>query len=235
MTSRFPGFPPEALDFFRGLARHNNRDWFQPRKPIFEEQVKRPMRELVEALNGALQGFAPEYITDPDKAIYRIYRDTRFSKDKTPYKDHIAASFHRRGTGPHKYGGYYVEVSQRNVGVGGGVYMPDPDVLLAIRRHIAENHAELRKILAAKPVRKLLGEMWGEQLARVPKGFCSTDPAADLLRFKSFILYTELPPDLATSRKLHGEVLQRFRVMKPFLDFLTAPQQKARAPLHAAW
>src|ERR1035437_3267801 len=203
MSSRFPGFPAETISFFRGWARNNTRDWFQPRKPIFDEKVKQPMRELVEALNGAMKSFAPEYATDPEKAIYRIYRDTRFSKDKTPYKTHIAASFYRRGTGPHKYGGYYLQVSHKEVAVGGGVYMPEPAVLLAIRQHIAEHHEEFRKILAAKPVRKLLGEMQGDQLARVPKGFCSTDPAADLLRFKYFILYVELPPDLATSPLLY--------------------------------
>jgi len=228
MSSRFPGFPPEALQFFRALARHNNRDWFQPRKSLFEEQVKQPMRELVEALNIAMKSFAPEYATDPDKAIYRIYRDTRFSKDKTPYKDHIAASFYRSGTGPHKYGGYYVHVSHKEVAVGGGVYMPEPDVLLAIRQHIAANHQKLRKILAAPAVRRSLGELQGDQLARVPKGFLATHPAADLLRFKSFILYVNLEPELATTPQFFGEVLTRFRAMKPFLDFLTAPSAGKR-------
>jgi len=156
MRSRFPGFPPEALQFFRGLVRHNNRDWFQPRKPVFEEQVKRPMRELVEALNAELRRFAPEYVTDPDKAIYRIYRDTRFSKDKTPYKDHIAASFRRRGTGPHQDGGYYLHVSHKEVAIGGGVYMPEPAALLAIRQHIEQHHREFRKILAARAVGRVL-------------------------------------------------------------------------------
>ena len=235
MRAGFQGFSPEAMAFLRGLARHNKREWFQPRKAVYEEQVKLPMRELVEALNGAMTSFAPEYSTDPDKAIYRIYRDTRFSTDKTPYKTHIAASFHRRGTGPHKYGGYYLEVAQQAVGIGGGVYMPEPPVLLEIRRHIAEHSAEFRKILAARPVRRLLGEVQGEQLSRVPKGFCSTDPAADLLRFKSFILYTELAPDVATTPAFFTEVLRRFRVMKPFLDFLTAPQRKAPARLRDVW
>jgi uncharacterized protein (TIGR02453 family) len=228
MRSRFPGFPPEALQFFRALARHNNRDWFQPRKSMFEEQVKQPMRELVEALNVAMKSFAPEYATDPDKAIYRIYRDTRFSKDKTPYKDHIAASFYRSGTGPHKYGGYYVHVSHKEVAVGGGVYMPEPEVLLAIRQHIGANHQKLRKILAAPAVRRSLGELQGDQLARVPKGFLATHPAADLLRFKSFILYTNLEPELAITPQFFGEILTRFRAMKPLLDFLTAPSAGKR-------
>jgi uncharacterized protein (TIGR02453 family) len=228
MRSRFPGFPQEALQFFRGLARHNNRDWFQPRKLLFEEKVKQPMRALVEALNDGMKSFAPEYATDPAKAIYRIYRDTRFSPNKTPYKDHIAASFFRSGTGPHRYGGYYVHLSHKEVAVGGGVYMPEPDVLLAIRRHIAGNHQTLRKILAKPAVRKSLGDLQGEQLSRVPKGFLATHPAADLLRFKSFILYTQLEPEIATTPAFFHEVLKRFRTMKPFLDFLTAPSAAQR-------
>jgi uncharacterized protein (TIGR02453 family) len=235
MQSGFQGFSPEAMAFFRGLARHNNRDWFQPRKPIFEQHIKQPMRELVESLNSAMKSFAPEYATDPDKAVYRIYRDTRFSKDKTPYKTHIAASFHRRGTGPHKYGGYYFEISHKEVGMGGGIYMPEPPVLLEIRRHISQHYAELRKILAARPVRELLGDVQGEQLSRVPKGFCSTDPAAGLLRFKSFFLYTAMPAEIATTPELFKELVRRFRVIKPFLDFLTAPQRKAPARLPDAW
>jgi uncharacterized protein (TIGR02453 family) len=223
MRSRFPGFPPEALQFFKGLARNNKRDWFQPRKERFEEQVKQPMRALVEALNDGMKGFAPEYVTDPAKAVYRIYRDTRFSKDKTPYKTHIAASFFRSATGPHKYGGYYMQVSHNDVAVGGGVYMPDPDVLLAIRQHIAENHQKLRKILAAAGVKRLLGDVQGEQLSRVPKGFAADHPAADLLRFKSLFLYTNLEPEIATTPEFYSEVLTRFRAMKPFLDFLAAP------------
>ncbi len=223
MGSRFPGFPPEAMQFFRGLARNNNRDWFQPRKATFEEKVKQPMRELVESLNSAMQSFAPEYATDPAKAIYRIYRDTRFSKDKTPYKDHIGASFFRSGTGPHRYGGFYTHISHKEAAIGGGVYMPEPEVLLEIRQHIAENHKQLRKILAVPAVRRSLGDLHGEQLSRVPKGFLAAHPAADLLRFKSFFLYTTIDPEIATTPKFFGEVLARFRAMKPFLDFLTAP------------
>jgi uncharacterized protein (TIGR02453 family) len=87
----FIGFPPEALTFLRGLTRNNQREWFQPRKEIFETRVKEPMLALCDALNGEFAKFAPDYINDPKKAVFRIYRDTRFSHDKTPYKTHIAA------------------------------------------------------------------------------------------------------------------------------------------------
>jgi|SRR5215469_64868 len=230
MSSHFPGFPTEALQFFRGLARNNNREWFLPRKPLFEEKVKEPMRQLVDALNVALHDFAPEYETDPGKAIFRIYRDIRFSKDKKPYKEQIAATFRRSGA-PHHQGGFYFAISHKTVAVGGGVYMPDSEHLLAIRQRIAERHEEFRRILVSKPVRKLFGDLEGEQLSRVPRGFPTDHPAADLLRYKYFILYKELTPSLATSPKLHKEIVDRFRVMVPFLQFLTesfAAKEKKR-------
>jgi len=222
MPSPFPSFPPEALQFFRGLARNNRREWFLPRKPVFEEKVKEPMRQLVDALNIALHDFAPEYETDPDKAIFRIYRDIRFSKDKKPYKEHIAATFHRRGAMGHGQGGYYVAISHKEVAVGGGIYAPEPAQLLAIRQRIADRHEEFRHILGAPPVRKLLGSLEGQRLSRVPRGFAAEHPAADLLRYKYYILYKELPPSLATSPKLYAAIVERFRVMVPFLQFLTA-------------
>jgi len=233
MRSGFRGFPPEGIQFFRRLARNNKREWFQPRKQIFEEQVKQPMRELVQAVNSAMQDFAADYVTDPDKAIYRIYRDTRFSNDKTPYKDHIAANFRWRGGGRHEGAGYYFAVSHKEVAIGGGLYMPTPEALLALRNHIATHHAELRKVTGSRTVRRLLGEMQGEQLSRVPKGFPADHPAADLLRFKRFILYVVLPPEIASKNTLFPEILQRFRAMAPFIAFLNAPLAPARKKIDA--
>src|SRR4051794_2248071 len=107
MTPGFTGFPPEAITFFRRLKKNNTREWFQPRKEIYEEQVKAPMLELVTVLMQRLADFAPDYVADPKKAIYRIYRDTRFSKDKTPYKTHIAAVFTPRSLEKHSGAGFY--------------------------------------------------------------------------------------------------------------------------------
>jgi uncharacterized protein (TIGR02453 family) len=211
------------MDFLRGLVRHNNRDWFLPRKPIFEENVRQPMLRLVEVLNAAMTAFASEHVTDPEKAVYRFYCDTRFSPDKTPYKDHIAAIFPRCGMARHQGAGYYFEVSHKQVGIGGGVYMPLPETLLAIRKHIAAHHQDLRRIRKSSALRRLFGEMSGEQLSRVPKGFDAADPAADLLRYKQFLYYVELPADLATTPALFREILARFRAMAPFMDFLNAP------------
>lgn len=233
MRSAFPGIPPEGIEFFRGLARHNNRDWFLPRKHIFEEQVKQPMRELIAAVNAAMMDFAPEYITDPDKAIYRIYRDTRFSKDKTPYKTHLAANFRWRGGGRHEGAGYYFAISHKEVAIGGGLYMPTPEALLAVRNHIAADHSELRKVAESRTVRRLLGEVHGEQLTRVPKGFAADHPAADWLRFKRFILYVVLEPEIATSPALFGAIVERFRAMTPFIAFLNRALTPARKKIDA--
>jgi uncharacterized protein (TIGR02453 family) len=220
MRSPFPGFPQEGIDFFRRLSRNNRREWFLPRKAVFEERVKQPMRELVEALDAALARFAPEHVTDPERAIYRFYRDTRFSPDKSPYKDRIAATFPRRGLTRHEGASYYFSVSHKEVAIGGGVYMPTPETLAAMRRDIATRHEEFRRILAARALRSLFGEMQGEALSRVPKGFLADHPAADLLRFKQFLYYVELPPEIALTPALYDEILKRFRTMAPFTDFL---------------
>ena len=229
MQPAFPGFPAEGLKFFAALQRHNRREWFQPRKEIFETALKQPMRELVGAVNYALRSFAPDYVTDPDKAIYRIYRDTRFSKDKTPYKDHIAASFPRRGD---KAGaGFYFAVSHKEVAIGGGIYMPSPETLTAVRRHLAERYAEFRKIAAARALGQLFAGVQGERLTRVPKGYPCDHPAADLLRMKQCYLYVELDPALATTPALYTEVVKHFRAMTPFLEFLNAPLAGKRKPM----
>jgi len=233
VATGFPGFSREGIEFLHSLARHNKREWFQPRKSIFEEQVKQPMLALVEAVNAALSGFAPDYVTEPEKAVFRIYRDTRFSKDKTPYKDHIAASFHRHTGLPHGDAGYYFAVSPKEVAMGGGIYMPEPQTLLTLRNHIATRHEELRKILADRTLRRLLGDLQGEQLSRVPKGFQPDHPAADLLRFKQLFVYVELPPDLATTPALYTEIVKRFRAMVPFLNFLTEPLGRGRRRIDA--
>jgi uncharacterized protein (TIGR02453 family) len=236
MRSGFAGFPAEGIEFLAALARRNERDWFQPRKQIFDEKVKAPMEEMVDAVNAALAAFAPEFVTDPRQAIYRIYRDTRFSNDKTPYKTHIAASFSRRGAPRHGEGGYYFSVSPKEIEIGGGVYLPQPDALRAIRHHIAATHAELRALLAARPVKKLFGELVGDRLSRVPKGFDCDHPAADLLRCKSFILFITLPGDIATTPRLYKEVVDRFRAMAPFIEYLSRPlvqpKRKVNPALH---
>lgn len=223
----FPGFPKEMVDFFRGLEKNNNREWFQPRKAVYEEKVKVPMMDLVSAVNAAMVKFAPDHIADPTKAIYRIYRDTRFSKDKTPYKTQIAAVFPRRGMDKHGSGGYYFSVSHKEVEVAGGLYMPSPEQLKMIRDLLADRHAEFRKLSSGKKAKELMGELTGERLARVPKGYAWDHPAADLLRMKRWIYYVTLPAGNVTTPAILSEIVDRFKAVAPVVDFLNAPLLEA--------
>jgi len=228
MKAVFPGFSEEALKFFRSLEKNNRREWFQPRKEIFDREVKAPMVALVEEVNQGLAKFAPEYITDPGSAIYRIYRDTRFSSDKTPYKTHCGALFKKRGLGK-EGGGLYFSFSHKEVEVAGGVYMPGPRELLSIRRHIEEHSAALRKLAAGARLRKLMGDLYGNALTRAPKGFSPDHEAADLLRKKQWLFYVVLDPAIAQSPEIVSVVLDRFKVLVPFVDFLNAPLKVSKA------
>jgi uncharacterized protein (TIGR02453 family) len=233
MKAIFPGFPPEALVFLRRLKRNNHRDWFLKNKQVYEEKVRAPMVELVLALGREMKRFAPEMGADPAKAIYRIYRDVRFSPDKTPYKTHIAAVFYPRGLKKHNCAGLYFHVSPTEVEMAGGVYMPDRECLLAIRNHVAGSHRKLRAILEAPGFRGLFGEPWGEKLSRVPKGFAPDHPAADLLRYKQLLADVAHPPELAETPRLLPTLVECFRGMMPLVRFLNDPlrgRRSARLP-----
>ncbi|HLW76420.1 MAG TPA: DUF2461 domain-containing protein [Bryobacteraceae bacterium] len=228
----FRGFPPEALKFFASLKRNNRREWFQPRKEIFESTVKAPMIELVLALNADFAKFAPLYARDPKQAIFRIYRDTRFSPDKSPYKTHLAAVFPKHGGDRGSNPGFYFSISDKEIGVAGGLYEPLPEHLLAVRSWLLEHHAEFRK--AAAKCKRLLGDLHGESLTRVPKGFDPAHPAADLLKMKRWTFYTTLPARLATTPRFHAELVQRFKIMLPAIELLAGAASRAKKRAVAA-
>jgi uncharacterized protein (TIGR02453 family) len=223
MAGKAPHFSPKAISFFRSLAKNNSREWFTPRKPVYEAEVREPMKELVAWMNEKLRGFAVDHVlTDPARAMYRIYRDTRFSKDKTPYKTHAGAIFPRHGLSKHGGAGYYFGVSGTEVQIAGGAYMPEPPQLLVLRQAVQADFKSLEKLLTEKKRVKLTGPVQGDQAVRMPKGF-DADPASPLgqmLRRKSFYFYLELPVELATTPKLGPEVLKRFEAMSPLVDWL---------------
>ena len=204
------------------MKRNNKREWFQPRKEIFDTKLRAPLEELVEAINAELLKFAPDHITDPKKAIYRIYRDTRFSPDKTPYKTHIAAIFPRRALDRQASAGFYFHLSPEETGIAAGLYQPGKDELRAARAMAdrAESRA-FRK--ASRAPEKLLGKLQGDTLTRTPKGFDSTHPADDLVRMKSWLYWMKLKPELAETPKLLPELIQRFRAAAPVVEMLNTP------------
>jgi uncharacterized protein (TIGR02453 family) len=228
MTSRFPGFPSQALTFLRNLKRNNRREWFQPRKAEYEKLIKLPMLELIGCLNEEFARFAPNYVTAPQKATYRIYRDTRFSKDKSPYKTHVSAIF-PHGRGSKKEGAvFYFHFTEKELLVFGGVYMPEPDELLAYRTLLQERYAELQEILQDSRLRRMLGQLQGETLSRMPKGFPPDHPAESLLRGKQWYLEHTLDVRAVTSPKLLSALTKHFEVMAPMVEFLN--QALARRP-----
>ena len=224
-------FTRDSIDFLSQLELNNDRDWFQPRKADFEELVRGPMAAVVERVNAFLADTGPEYVTEPQKAIYRIYRDTRFSKDKHPYKTHIGALFPHRALGKNGGAALYFHVSPKEFLVAGGVYKCEPPLLLAIRQYIAEQHERLTAILKSRSVKQTFGELQGDQLTRPPKGWSADHPAIDYLRRKDLLLEVALQPEAAFGAKGVNEVTKRFGAMLPFVAFLNEPllAQKKRA------
>ncbi len=227
----FKGFPKTGIAFLRELKKNNNREWFMGGSPVtrqelYKELVRAPMLDLVKALHAGMLSFAPEYVGEPAKCLYRVYRDVRFSKDKTPYKTRADALFWRNKLEKNAGSAFYVFVSPDEVGIAAGLYSPSPEALLAVRQHIDANPAAFRATFESKTVRRLMGDLTGEQLTRVPKGFSPDHPAADLLKFKRFVLYRTLNPEIITTPRLVREIAARLDAMVPFVHFLDAPLLK---------
>jgi uncharacterized protein (TIGR02453 family) len=218
-----PHFTQEAFRFLRALARHNDREWFNARKPIYEQALKEPMLAVIAAINQALAHFAPEHIRPPQKAMMRIYRDTRFSKDKLPYKTHLAAWWARAGLEKTSGGGFYLQVSPNEVLVAAGCYMPERDQLLSIRRYLLEHHQEFRSLLAEKQLARLTEPFEGLSLTRAPKGFPADHPALDLLLRRQWGVSATLPGSVALEPSLVETVVARMKVMAPLVEFLNRP------------
>jgi uncharacterized protein (TIGR02453 family) len=228
--SRFRGFSPEAISFLRALKRNNRREWFQPRKEKYEKLIKAPMLEFVGCLNVEFARFAPAYVTSPEKAVYRIYRDTRFSPDKTPYKTHIAAIFPRNSAVRREGAVFYLHFTEKEVLAFGGVWGPDRDELMAYRTLLRDNHEEFESLLSNKSLRKMVGKLEGEQLSRMPKGFPVDHPAESLLRRKQWYLESTLDIGLLTTPRVVPELAKRFAVMAPMVEFLNRPFAQKKAP-----
>ena len=213
-------FSPAALAFLRQLRTHNTREWFQPRKARFEALLRQPMLALCEQVADDLRSFAVDHVVPAAKAAKRIYRDVRFSKDKTPYKTTMAALFPRAGLEKDRCAVFYFGVSPDGVTVATGQYQPGPAELAAIRADIDGDPAGYARLLAAAPLVKLFGPCQGERLVKVPKPFAADHPAVDLLRHKQWYFAVRLDPSLATGPGLRRAIVDRFRAATPFVNRL---------------
>ena len=215
-------FTPEAMKFLRGLAKHNDREWFNARKPIYERELKAPMLALIDEINHAMVEFAPDHVRPPNKTMMRIYRDTRFAKDKRPYKRHVSAWWSRRGMEKTSGGGFYMHISPQEVLVSIGVYMPEREQLRTIREWLAENH-EAYRALEKKILRTRSAGFTGidaQGLTRMPKGFASDHPAGELLRAHNWGVHVSLPAEAALQPTLAREIAKRFRAATSLIDTL---------------
>jgi uncharacterized protein (TIGR02453 family) len=228
-----PHFNEAAFKFLRSLKRNNDREWFNPRKPIYEAEVKAPMLALIGAINDAFADFAPEFVRDPAKCMMRIYRDTRFSKNKLPYKDHAAAWWARRGMEKTSGGGFYFDLSPTQITIAAGCYMPEREQLLAIRRHLLDRHEEFRKLAGSRKLKALgMTPLEPVMMTRPPKGFAVNHPAIDLIMQRQWGVSAHLPAEMALEPTLTAEVVKRFRAVAPLVSLLNEPLVPAvKAPL----
>ena len=217
-------FTPEAMKFLRGLARNNDREWFEARRAIYERALKAPMLALIDEINANLIEFAPEHVRPPHKVAMRIYRDIRFSPNKQPYKTHLSAWWSRRGMEKTSGGGFYLQISPQQVMIAAGVYMPEREQLLALRRwmsaHHESYHAMVKKLLKARGAGFEPNE--SEALTRMPKGFAADDPADELIRAKSWGVHATLPAEAALEPTFAREIVRRIRLATPLIDTLNS-------------
>lgn len=230
--SAFAGFSREALRFLRGLKRRNEKLWFEENRPLYERAVKQPLLRLAEELDVRFAALAPEFVAPPKRALFRIHRDVRFSKDKSPYKTHAALwVFHRdagRGVGREAHGGagFYFHLEPGASLLAAGYWMPPRPALNIIRERLAEDHQPFAKLVTAPAFKRRFGGLTddepGVRLSRVPRGFAPDHPAAAWLRFASFTASRNLTDTEATSPKLVNLLLKDYARLLPMVRWLNA-------------
>ncbi len=213
---------PQVFDFLKEITVHNNREWFAENKHFYTEARENTIAFL-EDLIFSMSEFDPELAkTDAKKSLFRIYRDTRFSKDKTPYKTNLGASL-GMGKGSRK-GGYYLHLEPGKSFIAGGIYMPESSDLKILRKEISLYGQEFLKVLNHKDFKKYFPELdQDDKLKKIPQGFEKEDPMAEYLKLKSFIAVYNLKDEKLTDKDAVKSLTKIFAVMKPLNDFLNTP------------
>ena len=199
--------------------KNNNREWFNRNKGRYESSRKEFL-DFITLLIAGLSTIEPGLSTLSAKdAVFRIYRDVRFSEDKSPYKTQMGAHM---VSGGKKSGraGFYFHLEPGGCFAGGGVWHPDPDRLRILRKEIFGNIDEFKSIIGDREFADVFGKIQGEQLVNPPKGFPADHPDIGLLKFKSYTVFREFPDSVILSAGARQAVLEAFRVMKPFNDFI---------------
>ncbi len=231
----FIGFRPEAIQFLADLASNNDRAWFQPRKGEYERLLKEPLEALITALDGCFTARDIPLRADPARSPFRIYRDVRFSKDKSPYKTNLGASFPWIGSGPveagarshnanvHSGGGYF-HLAPGEIYVGGGMWHPEKPWIDAFRQQIVDEPGRMRALIEEPQFRATFGPIGDDahSLRRVPTGFPPDHPDAELLRLKDVTFGRRLADAEATSPVLPDLIADTFLTAMPVMHYLAA-------------
>jgi len=221
-------FGPEALAFLRGLARHNAKPWFEAHRNDYEVHVKQPMADLVEEMDLRFARFAPEFVGDPKRSVFRLYRDIRFSRDKSPYKTHAACwFFHGGGTskvGREAHGGgagFYFHLQPGASFMGGGCWMPPRPALQKFRAAIAGDVRGFERVVLPPRLPRRFGGLSEESmLKRVARGYPEDHPAARWLRFQSFTVGRSVSDAQVTGARLTALLEADYRAMLPLVRWL---------------
>ncbi len=220
-------FTPETFRFLRGLARHNERAWFEERRPVYERALRQPLHALISEINAELAAFAPEHVRPPHKVAMRLFRDTRFSPDKRPYKTHLAAWWSRQGLEKRSAAGFFLQVGPAGGMLAAGLYAPEREDLLTFRRWLLAHHARYRETVT--PLLQPAGEGAAMQvidpnsLTRNPQGFAADHPASDLLRQRNWGVTSPLGAEEALGAQLGERLVAEFRRMAPLVALLNEP------------
>lgn len=210
-----------CLQFLKDIAVHNNREWFAEHKDRYEE-AKTAFESMVADMIHRITVFDPsvQYL-QPRDCTYRFYRDTRFSPDKTPYKNHLGAYISSKGKKSF-HGGYYLHLEPGNCMVAGGAYCLPSNILKAVRQSICEQPETFHRIVSGEPFHSLYPVIGDEHLKTMPKGFPKDFAYPEYLRCKDYCIYHSVPESFFTSADWLEKTAQMFQVMKPFLDFVNS-------------
>lgn len=213
-----PYFSRETFRFLRDLKKNNERAWFTENRARYEEHVKEPALRVIEGFAPSLKKLSPHFLATP-RSLFRIHRDTRFAKDKSPFKTHVGLHFrHDRSRDVHAPG-YYLHIEPGNVFAGVGIWHPEAPALGAIRQHIVDEPQAWKRGSRAKSFTDTF-DVDGDRLARPPKGFAPDHPLIEDLKWKDYIGIAEFDESFATGPDLLAQLAVVFKAGTPFMRFL---------------
>lgn len=215
-------FTSDFIAFFKELGANNNKEWFDANRKRYEQVVKKPFEKFVADLIVAMRQDEPELLAEPKDCIFRINRDIRFSTDKTPYKVQVSALITPRGRKQMEYPGLYLEITPEHVGIYGGLYMPDKNMLADLRESIADDPTAFKKAYTDKQFVKLYGEIKGEKNKRLDKHLAEAADAEPMLYNKQFYYHATMPAKTITEEKLLQTVLAYYHAAAPVREYFRA-------------